>query len=550
MTATDTHTETHVDDHAVAAAETNDGLYRLVASNDHKMIGRLWIGTSLLFMLAAVVLGVVSNIERVSLDGIDVFGDVPTYFQTWTLFRTAAVFMVIVPMFIGIATVIVPLQVGSASVAFPRLAAAAFWSWFVASAIHIASFIADGGLGPAAGTDTDGTLLTIVSLGLMIVAILAASICIATTIIALRPAGMTLVRVPAFTWSMLVATSVWIFSLPVLIANLIYAYADLQGRPPIAFGNPDRLWSTVDWAWSQPQIYAYAIPVLGILAEIVPVSAKQRQANRPVVLSLIGLFGVLSFGAWAQHAFSRGADPVFEGVGNLIYDEFLYVAFGLVVLLPVLGVLGGVADTIRRGSLPKLGAAFLGAFTGALLLLGAVVSGGLRVIPLWDALHEDNILLSSATAQISFVLGAVIVSAIAALTYWSPKIFGGYAKEPLAMVGVMAVFSGGLMAGVFDMVSAFLGQPDISIAPVSESAVETMNLMVVVALALVAVGVLALIGAMVPAASSDEQLPDDPWDGHTLEWAAPSPPPVGNFVEPIDVVQSPEPLLDEFEEVS
>ncbi len=549
MTATDTHIDTHVDDHVSTDLDPSDGLYRLVASNDHKMVGRLWIGASVLFLLAVAILGVVSNIERISLDGIGVFGDVATYFQSWALFRTAAIFMVVVPLFIGIATVIVPLQIGSASVAFPRLAAASFWSWFMASSIHIASFLADGGLGPAEGTNDEGTVLSIVSLGLMIVSILAASVCIATSVIALRPAGMTLVRVPAFTWSMLVATSVWLFSLPVLIANLIYAYVDLQGREPIAFGNPDRLWSSIEWAWSQPQVYAYAIPVLGVLADVVPVSAKHRQANRSVVLALIGLFGVLSFGAWAQHALSRGADPVFEG-GNYIYDEFLYIAFGVVVVLPVLGVLGGVADTLRRGSIPKLSAAFLGALTGVILVLGAAIAGALRVIPLWDALHEENQLLSSSTAQLSLVFAAAIASGIGALAYWSPKIFGGYANEPLAMLGVMAVFMGGLTAGVADMVSAFLGQPDISVAPVSESAVETMNLMVVIGLVLIAVGALALIGALVPAASSDEQLPDDPWDGHTLEWAAPSPPPVGNFVEALEVVASAEPLLDEFEEVS
>ncbi|MDW3176670.1 MAG: cbb3-type cytochrome c oxidase subunit I [Acidimicrobiia bacterium] len=549
MTATDTHIDTHVDDHVSTDLDPSDGLYRLVASNDHKMVGRLWIGASVLFLLAVAILGVVSNIERISLDGIGVFGDVATYFQSWALFRTAAIFMVVVPLFIGIATVIVPLQIGSASVAFPRLAAASFWSWFMASSIHIASFLADGGLGPAEGTNDEGTVLSIVSLGLMIVSILAASVCIATSVIALRPAGMTLVRVPAFTWSMLVATSVWLFSLPVLIANLIYAYVDLQGREPIAFGNPDRLWSSIEWAWSQPQVYAYAIPVLGVLADVVPVSAKHRQANRSVVLALIGLFGVLSFGAWAQHALSRGADPVFEG-GNYIYDEFLYIAFGLVVVLPVLGVLGGVADTLRRGSIPKLSAAFLGALTGVILVLGAATAGALRVIPLWDALHEENQLLSSSTAQLSLVFAAAIASGIGALAYWSPKIFGGYANEPLAMLGVMAVFMGGLTAGVADMVSAFLGQPDISVAPVSESAVETMNLMVVIGLVLIAGGALALIGALVPAASSDEQLPDDPWDGHTLEWAAPSPPPVGNFVEALEVVASAEPLLDEFEEVS
>lgn len=549
MTATDTHTETHVDDHGAPEPSSGDGLYRLVASNDHKMVGRLWIGTSLLFLLAAAILGVVSSIERVSLDEIDVFGDVSTYFQAWVLLRTAAIFMVVVPLFIGIATVITPLQVGSASIAFPRLAAASFWSWLIASGIHIASFLADGGWGLSSGIRSEATLLTIVSLGMMIIAILAASICIATTVIALRPSGMTLLRVPAFTWSMLVATSLWLFSLPVLLANLIYAYVDHQGRAPILFGQTDRIWSDIEWAWSQPQVFAYAIPVLGVLAEIVPVSARHRQVNRQVVLALIGVFGVLSFGAWAQSSLSRGSDPAFED-GNHIYDEFLYIAFGLAILVPVLGVLGGVADTFRRGSLPKLSGALIGALAGVLLLLSAVVAGALRVIPLWDALHEDNVLLSSSTAVLTMVVAAAVASSIGALTYWSPKIFGGYAKDLLSILASMAILGGGLLVGVADMVSAFLGQPDISVAPVSEGAVDTMNLLAVMGLAMMALGALALIGAFTPAAMSDEKLPDDPWDGHTLEWASPSPPPVGNFVEPIEPIESAEPLLDEFEEVS
>ena len=296
MTATETHTETP-DETVDETPASGDGLYLFFASSDHKSIGRSWIGASLLGLVAFSVLGVLTGIERMSLSDIDVFEGVSGYFQTWTLVRTGFVFMVAMPLFIGIATTIVPLQVGSPSIAFPRLAAASFWAWLVAAGVHVASFIADGGLGPASGTSTDGTLLTIVSLGFMVVALLAASLCIVTTVIALRPVGMTLLRVPAFSWSMLVAGSVWLLSLPILLANLIFAFVDLQGREPIFFGNPDRIWSDVEWAWQQPQIYSLAIPVLGVLAEIVPVASKVRQANREIVLTLIGLFGALSFGA-------------------------------------------------------------------------------------------------------------------------------------------------------------------------------------------------------------------------------------------------------------
>ncbi|MGI9606861.1 MAG: cbb3-type cytochrome c oxidase subunit I [Acidimicrobiales bacterium] len=546
-----TTTEANIDssDATAEAESSGDNIYLLFASNDHKTIGRLWIATSLIFLVAVSVLSIVTGIERASLDGIDVFSALSDYFQGWTLVRTASVFLVALPLFIGIATVVVPLQVGAGGIAFPRLAAAAFWSWLVASGVHIASFIADGGLGPDFGTSRDATLLTLTSLGFLVVSLLAASLCIATTVIALRPTGMTLLRVPAFSWSMLVATSVWLLSLPVLIANLIYAWADLQGRDPIAFGNPDRLWSDLEWVFQQPQILSFAIPVLGVLAEIGPVSAKVRQANREVLLTLIGLFGALSFGAWAQHAFSRGADPTFED-GNLIYEEALYVLFGLAIFLPTIGVIGGVADTIRRGSVPKPSAALVGATAGALLLLVAVVVGELRVIPLWDALHEDNVLLSSATAQFTAVIAAVTASAVGALAYWSPKIFGGYVKEPLAIMAVLALLAGGVVAAVADIVSAFLGQPDISISSAVDSGVETLNIMATMGLVMMALGAMLLVGSLLTAAGSGEVLPDDPWDGHTLEWAAPSPPPMGNFVEELAPVVSAAPLLDEFEEVS
>lgn len=527
---------------------SGDSLYLVFAANDHKAVGRSWIAASLLFFVGLAIVAVLTGIERMSLGEINVFAAESGYVQGWTLVRTGFMFMVAIPLFVGIGTAVVPLQVGSPSIAFPRLAAAAFWTWLIAAGVHIASFLADGGLGPANGTRADGTLLTVISLGFMVGALLAASMCIATTVIALRPAGMTLLRVPVFSWSMLITTSVWLFSLPVLLANLIFAFVDLQGRQPIFFGDPDRLWTDVQWAWQQPQIYSLLIPVLGVLVEIVPVASRVRMASRPVVLGLIGLFAVLSFGAWAQHPFSRGADPAFDD-GNLLYDEFLYIAFGLVAVLPLLGILGAVVLTVRRGKLPKLGAGLVGAVVGMVLSLAAVVVGTVRVIPLWDALHEDDVILSSATAQLMLVVAAVVASAIGALVYWSPKIFGGYMREPFAMMAIVSVLVGGFTIGVANLVSAFMGQADIGIRAV-DSGVETMNVMAGIGVMMLVAAAVAIAAAVLPALASKEQLPDDPWDGHTLEWATPSPPPVGNFVDEIATVGSEAPLLDEFEEVS
>ena len=554
MTATDTQDEVFEETGAPVEAFSKGA--PALAFNDHKSVGRMWITASLIFLALISILGILTNLERLSLGGADVFGTNATYFQGWILYRTGAIFLVALPLFIGIATSIVPLQVGSPSIAFPRLAAASFWAWLVGAIVHIISiFGADGGLGPANATRSEGTLMTITSLGFIIVALLAASMCIATTVIALRPAGMNLQRVPVFSWSMLVATSVWMLSLPVLIANLIFAYADLQGREPIRFGNRDDLWTNLEWAWAQPQIYAYAIPVLGVVAEVVPTLVKQRQPGRDLVLSFIGLFGLFSFGAWAQSALSVGADPVFQNPalpesdqGNFIYEEPLFVLFALAIAVPLLGLLGGMADTIRRGKLPKPDAGLAGAMVGATILLFAVIAGEVRAFPFfWEALHDNHVLLSSSTAQLTLVFGAVIASAIGALAYWAPKIFGGFAADPVGIMGSMAIFGGAALAGLADMVSAFAGQPDISLEAVNNSMIETMNVVALVGVAMMAGGALAVIGLVLPALRSSELLPDDPWDGQTLEWAAPSPPPVGNFVEPIGRIRSAEPLLDELE---
>ncbi len=563
MTATETAVEAHEDigesQEAETAVATGDGLYRLIASNDHKDVGRMWIAMSLLFFVALAALGVVNNIERISADP-QIWGSISRAFQSWVLFRTGIIFMVVVPMFIGLATVISPLQVGSAAIAFPRLAAASFWGWLFASIVHVVSFLADGGLGPAQTTSQQSTLLTMTSLSFMIIALLGASVSIATTIVALRPTGMTLIEVPAFSWSMLVATSIWLLSLPVLISNMIIAYVDLQGRPFIDLGDPDLLWPRLEWAWSQPQVFAYAIPVLGILADILPVQTKSRQAGRPVLLGLIGVFGVLSFGAWAQSFWSKGADPAFVD-GNFIYEELLYILFGLLIFLPAFGAFSGAMDQIRRGSAPKPGGALTGAVMGALILLAATIAGEVRVLaglleligvdPSWSALESDGVLLSSSTGILVLVVASAMASSIGALVHWAPKIFGGFAVEPLAVLGALAIFAGGLAAGLGNLVSAFDGQADdIRFVDEVDGLIGTMNVVSTAGLALMAAGALATIGSVLAAITSKETLSDDPWGGHTLEWAAPSPPPVGNFVEPVGVVRSPEPMLDEIGEVN
>jgi len=171
-------------------------------------------------------------------------------------------------------------------------------------------------------------------------------------------------------------------------------------------------------------------------------------------------------------------------------------------------------------------------------------------MPFLDALHEDQILLSSTGSQYKFVLAAIVASAIGAIGWWSPNIFGGYAVEGLGLLAVLAALGFGVLGGLADLITAFLGQADISIASNVDDGVEALNVISSIGMLALAGAGLAVLGSAMGAFRSTETLPDDPWDGHTLEWAAPSPPPIGNFVEPVGVIESPEPLLDQLEEVS
>lgn len=512
-----------------AAIAQPTGLYEVVTTGDHKLLGRLYVGFASLFFLAAMVLGVVNGIERTDTASLDVFDDLTGAFQAFWAYRLGLVFLVALPLFIGIATAVVPLQVGSPALAFPRAAAAAFWGWLIGSGLLIASFATDGGLGELAdgATQPDSVALTLVSLGLVIVSLLLASVCIATTVAACRTTGMTLRRVPLFSWSMLVATTVWVVTLPVLFADLVLAYVDYR-HGQLSFGLPAALNQPFRWIFWQPAVYAFAIPVVGVMSEIVPVAARVRQRHHDVLLVAIGLLGFLSIGAWAHNAD--------------IQDNFLYPAFGIVAVVPLLMLLGGWADSLRQGRPTGKGpvGALLLATVAVLMLLAGVVAGLLRVLDPLDLLGT-----SATDGVMTLVLLAAAAGGAAGVVYWSSKLTGRAFPEPLARTAALPLLAGIALAGITDVISGFLDQPEGLVNGTVKDSVEALNVVSLIGVALVALGALIFLAGFVKTlVGGPRYAPNNPWKGHTLEWATVSPPPIGNFTEPLPPVRSERPLLD------
>ena len=471
------------------------GLARPVTVSDAAAVGRLFVGTSLLLALATAVIGVLLSLERLgTASPADIFGGLNSYFQMWTLYRVSFLLLVVMPLLLGVAMTVVPSQIGASNMAFPRAALAAFWSWLIGAVIMVSSVFAGGGWGALDGVtsrETDAMALTLLGTAMVIVALLLAAIVVATTVISSRAAGMSLLEVPAFAWSMLVASAVWLFTLPAAIANIVLVYADLRGRPAIAYGQAEGadIWLQLDWLIEQPAVYAIAIPVLGIAVDSAS-RAVGAQSGRPEAVAIIvGCFGLLSVGGWSQDYFTAPSDH---------RDGLLYVAVGLAAVVPVVAALGAIGELVMRGakSSDRLASpGFVGAVVGMLLLLGAVLAGALRVIEPFDLLE---------TTATSGVFAAVVLAGLAAgataLWNWTPRLANRDLPDSLGRGILALILVSGLLLAVPEVLSGFRGTADLPSASVDLSDVD--NVLNAAAFAGSVLLVLALLAALGVAAAT------------------------------------------------
>ena len=559
MTVTETHAPAPGDGAQPASPGVPfpRGLAGLLSSGDHKTVGRMWIVASLLLGGFVLVCGLLLHLERTALPGVDVFAGFESFRQFFTLHRVGLVFLFAMPLWIGLGTYMVPLQIGARGVAFPRAAAAAFWVWLTGAGILIASWAIDGGL--AAGGRQRAVELSLLAFATVVLAQLAAVAVLLTTMFTQRPRGMSLERMPIFSWSVLVAGAVWLLSLPVLVANLVIMWVDLRGPSAVRYGAGENLFEQVSWAFEQPQVFVLAVPAIGVVGEILPVALGAPQRRWGIMLSLVGLVGVFSFGADLQRFFSPTA-----------LTTPLYVVSGIVLALLVVALLGGWADlgrSVRRLPRPSghlalalsaLGVLVFAAIVGFIRTLGGAV-GFLRSFARHNESWQSD--LDRALAPLDDLRGtmasaglldlvamAAVLGAVAGLFYWSPKIFGRRASHAAGFGAATILGAGALLVGLTALVAGFLGQPDRPSANFSSTGAE-------VAAILGAVGVIGLLAGLgivmisvlrgaAELARGASTVPD-PWGGHTLEWVAASPPPVDNFADPpVGPVRSAHPLWE------
>lgn len=479
---------------------------RLVGSGDHRTTGRLFIGFSTAFLAAGILLSVLVDVDVATDQSL--FR--PDITARMVMNAHIGVFLLgIVPLLLGLAIVVVPAQLGSATLAFPRAAAAALWSWLGASLVFVTSVATDGSYG---GGIEKTARLGNVAVGAIMLSLCLAAVCVAVTVLAQRPGGLTLARVPFFSFAMLVFSTIVVLTLPASLAHVILGHITRSdGAALAATTYPNGL----AWLFLAPTVYVLLVPVLGILADVAATAVGARQRGRGLVQSFIGLAGFLSFGAWAQTTAGRS---------TLVWSAFVVCA-----ALPLLGVTGAIGDTLRQ-SKPKLMSplgfsvfavliGLLGVGIGLLQVINSIGKGELGKI------HADLV----QTSEFRAVVGAAALAALGGIFYWGRNLFGaaladtpGKALAPAVALGVTLWSVPWLVAGI--------SPTDAAIAAWIAAAGG----------AILALAVLVVLGAGIyarfVAASGDGPIENDWGVGGTLEWR--------DALVGTESVESPYPLLD------
>ena len=430
-----------------AAMPTSSGFLGAVAAwlttTDHRRIGRLFMGFSVLWVLSIVVVNAILGFERIDSASIAINeGALP---QLFAASRTLASFGVLIPLTLGLAIAVVPTQVGARSIMFARNATFGFYLWLFGTVVVVGSLIANGGPGGGSATMVD---LYLLGLATTMLGLVVASISVIATVITARTAGTDLADVPVFSWAALIGAVSTVMTLPVALGTLIYVAVDHQ-YVKVAFGGNTEISTWLGWAMTQPQTFLYVIPVVGVLAELAPAVARKAQPLRGGVFVGIGLMSVALFGSVSQNIHD------FEWSGTVSDKVQSFVPYAMFNLLPLLGmvVVLGLALLALRSDTLKITPAFIPVFLGGGMILTALLGNAVQLLSsaqLAGTVFEEGVLHYTTYGAVLVLWGAV--------AHWSTQLWGReLPAQAVIGLGVLG-FAGTVLAALPMYIAGFADQ--------------------------------------------------------------------------------------------
>lgn len=504
---------------------------------DHKRLGLLFLGGSLLFLLVGGVLGQILRGELVE-EGVQVVGG--NYARLFSMHATVSSLLFLGPAWVGLATYVVPLQIGAGRLAFPRLHSFALWLFLLGGGLLVTAYLAGPpvGLGittaspiPAPkGGSTTAMALGVVAMGVVALSSLLAAANLVVTVLKLRVPGLTLRRLPMFSWATLVTGLATLLATPVFLAGLTLLYLDQRFGG--GFFDPSHIggqavWQHTVWLFGRPEVYLLLLPGLGAACDIVATHARRPLLNLDVARTHLALFAALSFGSWA--AGTKVADalvlPTYSGLTSLVV-----VPLGLLVLMWLATLVKG-SPRLHPSLLFVAGFVALTGFGALHAAIAAVVGvdGGA-----WASGHVHTV-----------AFGAPTLLVFAAIYHWAPKMTGRALTPGLGGAAFLGLSGGFLLMGLGGYLLGYDGAPaHVRDFPFSQNT-RTFSALAAVGGLLILLGVAAFLVDVLRAVAGrrGEAAGDDPYDGLTLEWATSSPPPAHGF-DAVPEVRSAHPLLD------
>jgi heme/copper-type cytochrome/quinol oxidase subunit 1 len=512
-----------------------------IVSVDHKRIGALYLGWACVFFVIGAILTVLMRLQMTR-PNASILGD-STYKGVLTMHGTLLVFFVLVPVVIGLATYLVPLMIGSSRIAMPGLAAAALWLFaFAGIAVVLSAFASggsskDGWTGYPPGTLTqegNGVRLWLMGLLLLALSVAASAVNLAATIRSLRAEGMGWDKTPLFAWSVYVWSVVTIVLAPLAAIGLglILLERRFDGSFDFFLTSDQSVKPWLVWLFGQSFAYAALVPVVGILAEIVAVFAGRAIASaRTFAQAVVGVGG-LTLILVLYHAYAGGIGKKPSVVLLLLA---VIATVPSVVALVLLKKTLWVARSGIRWTAPML---FAG---GAIVLFAIGLLSALALAIFGNNRDWRGTAFGVAHAHY-LIWGTALLTLLAGLTYWWPKVFGRLLGTRLTAWSAWLLFIGFNCTFFVQFLLGDMGQPAGASSFAEHGSISAYNMISTIGAAVTTLGVLAFLLA-VARAHSGKRAGNDPWLGDTLEWYTTSPPPPHNF-DSVPAITSARPLAD------
>ncbi|GAA3123658.1 cytochrome c oxidase subunit I [Streptomyces rectiviolaceus] len=513
-----------------------------LTTTDHKKIGHLYLITSFVFFLVAGLMALMMRAE-LARPGLQLMTN-EEFNQAFTMHGTIMLLLFATPTFAGFANEIMPLQIGAPDVAFPRLNMLSYWLFLFGGLMVLGSLLVPSGpasfgwfayapLNSMERSPGIGADLWIMGLALSGFGTILGSVNFLTTIIGMRAPGMTMFRMPVFTWNVLFTSILVLMAFPVLAAALLVLEADRRfGSVVFAPENGGALlWQHLFWFFGHPEVYIIALPFFGIISEIIPVfSRKPIFGYLPLIGATMAITG-LSIVVWAHHMFATGA---------VLLPFFSFMSF-------LIAVPTGVKFFNWTGTMLKGSLSFETPMLWAIGFLVSFLFGGLTGVILASPPLDFHVTDSYfVVAHFHYVVfGTVVFATFGGFYFWWPKLTGKMLDETLGKIHFWTLFVGFHVTFLVQHWLGAEGMPRRYADYLAADGFTALNTVSSIGAFLLGMSTLPFLYNIWKTAKYGEKVDvDDPWGfGRSLEWATACPAPRHNFVT-LPRIRSESPAFD------